>query len=178
VSLLTALEIEAAGFDLSMSALRGAPRTRIAAGDLVAPPLRPRSFDAVLCLGNTISLVASRAVQRGTLAALAELLRPGGHLLLQGEDAGALVAASPVVRTRSLRDGRSHVRVFERRGRRVRMLAGIAPPGGEAELVETWLLPTSGAVAARLARGAGLRPVALPAEPPGSAVSWWVLCVR
>lgn len=94
-------------------------------------------------------------------------------ILLQGEDVGALVAAGPVVRTRQLDEATVHVRVFERVGRRVRMLAGVARNGVDAPLAATWLLPTSAAVVTRMARGLGLAPVPLPAPPPLSGTGWW-----
>lgn len=177
VSLLAALGVDTVGFDLSLAALHLAPVGRRVAGDLVLPPLRKGTFDGVLCLGNTMSLLPTRSAQRRALDALAALLRPGGVLLLQGEDAGALVAAAPLVRTRSLAEGGVHVRVFERRGRRVRMLAGVVPPAGEAGLGETWLLPTTAAVVAQVGRRAGLQPAALPANPPTGA-GWWLALQR
>jgi len=171
LELLRELGVSAAGFDLAVAAL---PRGALAvAGDLLSPPLRPRAFDAVLCLGNTLSLLAGRAVQRRALSALAALVRPGGVVLLQGEDAGALVRQGPVVRTRTVAGGGVHVRVFEQHGRRVRMLAGVAS-GNRAALEEAWLVPTGAADVRRLARPVGLRGVDLPAQPPGGGLGWWV----
>ena len=178
VRLLRGLGVRVAGCDLSLSALLAGERGGVAVTDLLAPALRPGLADAVLCLGNTLSLLPSRDAQRRALAALASLLRPGGALLLQGEDAAAVVAAGPLLRTRALADGSLHVRAFERRGRRVRMLAGAAAPGAEAPLHGVWLVPTSPASLARLARPLGLRPAALPVAPPGAAVTWWVLLER
>lgn len=177
LELLAVLGVGAVGVDLSLSALETAPRGLVVAGDVLAPPLPTGGFDAVLCLGNTVSLLPTRLTQRRAVAALARLLRPGGHLLVQGEDAGALVAAGPTVRTRSLPEGGVHVRVFEQRGRRVRMLAGVAPSSGEAVLTTSWLLPTSAATLARLAAPAGLRPAPFPAPPPAGS-GWWVALVR
>jgi SAM-dependent methyltransferase len=175
VRLLRALGVRVHGCDLALDALLAGERHGVAAGDLLAPPLRAGAADAVLCLGNTFSLLPSRSAQRQALASLATLLRPGGTLLLQGEDAAAAVADGPLLRTRSLADGSVHVRAFERRGARVRMLAGAAAPGAEAPLHGVWLLPTNAASLARLARPLGLRPAALPVKPPGDAVTWWVL---
>ena len=175
VRLLRGLGLRVHGCDLALDALLAGERRGVAAADLLASPLRPGAADAVLCLGNTLSLLGSRALQRRALAALAALLRPGGWLLLQGEDAAAAVAAGPLLRTRKLADGAVHVRVFERRGARVRMLAGAAAPGAEAPLHGVWLVPTNAASLARLARPLGLRPTALPVAPPGSAVTWWAL---
>ena len=137
------------------------------AGDVLAPPFQPGAFDAVLCLGNTVSLLPDRAAQRRVLAVLGALLRPGGVLVLQGEDAARDVARGPVVRTRRIDAETVHVRLFERRGRRVRMLAGVAPAGGEAPVEETSLLPTTAGSITRSAGHLGLGPVDLPAPPPG-----------
>jgi SAM-dependent methyltransferase len=173
LELLRGLGVSTTGFDLAVAAL---PRGAVA-GDLLAPPLRPGSFDATLCLGNTLSLLASRDVQRQALAALAGLVRPGGVVVLQGEDAGALVRQGPVVRTRAVAGGGVHVRVFERRGRRVRMLAGVAG-GAETALAEAWLVPTAPGDIWRLARPVGLRRVELPAPPPGGGGGWWLALQR
>jgi SAM-dependent methyltransferase len=174
LELLRGLGVEATGFDLAVAAL---PRAGGAvAGDLLAPPLRPGAFDAALCLGNTMSLLPDRAGQRRALAALAGLVRPGGVVVLQGEDAGALVREGPVIRTRQV-EGGVHVRIFERRGRRVRMLAGVTG-GNEATLAEAWLVPTGAADVRRLARPLGLRRVELPAPPPGGGSGWWAALQR
>jgi SAM-dependent methyltransferase len=178
VRLLRGLGVRVIGCDLSLSALLAGERRGVAVSDLLATALRPGHADAVLCLGNTISLLASRDAQRRALAALATLLRPGGWLLLQGEDAAAVVAAGPLLRTRALADGAVHVRAFERRGARVRMLAGAAAPGAEAPLHGVWLVPTNAASLTRLARPLDLSPVPLPVAPPGAAVTWWVLLAR
>lgn len=178
VRLLRGLGVRVAGCDLSLSALLAGERHGVAACDLLAPALRPGLADAVICLGNTLSLLPSRDAQRRALASLASLLRPGGALLLQGEDAAAAVAEGPLLRTRQLADGSVHVRAFERRGARVRMLAGAAAPGAEAPLHGVWLLPTNAASLARMARPLGLRPVTLPVPPPGAAVTWWALLQR
>jgi SAM-dependent methyltransferase len=178
VRLLRGLGIHVAGCDLSLSALLAGERRGVAVSDLLAPALRPGCADAAICLGNTLSLLPSRDAQRRALAALATLLRPGGTLLLQGEDAAAVVAAGPLLRTRALADGSVHVRAFERRGPRVRMLAGAAVPGAEAPLHGVWLVPTDPASLARLARPLGLCPAPLPVAPPGAAVTWWVLLRR
>jgi SAM-dependent methyltransferase len=178
VRLLRGLGVRVAGCDLSLSALLAGERNGVAVTDLLAPALRPGRADAVICLGNTFSLLPSRDAQRRALAALARLLRPGGALLLQGEDAAAAVAAGPLLRTRKLADGSVHVRAFERRGARVRMLAGAAAPGAEAPLHGVWLLPTNAASLTRMARPLGLRSVPLPFAPPGAAVTWWALLVR
>ena len=178
VRLLRGLGVRVAGCDLSLSALLAGERHGVTVSDLLTPALRPGAADAVLCLGNTFSLLPARAVQRRALAAFASLLRPGGALLLQGEDAAAVVAAGPLLRTRSLADGSVHVRVFERRGARVRMLAGAAAPGAEAPLHGVWLVPTNLVSLGRLARPLGLHPVPLRVDPPGAAVTWWVLLQR
>jgi len=175
LALLCGLGIEVVGFDRALGPLAGAPNGTVVVGDLLAPPLERRAFDAVICLGNTISLLPSRDAQRRSLRELAELLRPGGTLLLQGEDAGALVADGPVLRTRTLSDGSVHVRAFERHGTRVRMLAGVVATGGEANAHGVWILPTTAASLARMARPLGLRPSPLPVDPPGAGATWWVL---
>jgi SAM-dependent methyltransferase len=171
LSLLRELGIGAAGFDLALAALPASARGAVSAGDVLAPPFRSGAFDAVLCLGNTIALLPSRALQREGVAALAVLVRPGGVIVLQGEDVGALIARGPVVRTRRLDEATVHVRVFERAGRRVRMLAGVARERGDATLEEAWLLPTSPTTLTRMARG--LVPVALPVPPPPGGSGWW-----
>ena len=174
VKLLRSLDIAVTGFDFSLTSLLAGERHGVAVGDLLAPPLATRT-DAVICLGNTMSLLPSRAAQRQALAALAAVLKPGGALLLQGEAAAAIVASSPIVRTRLLADGRVHVRAFERRGARVRMLAGVVAPGKEAPLEQAWMLPTAPAALTRLARPLGLRSAPLPVSPPGAGPTWWLL---
>jgi SAM-dependent methyltransferase len=175
VRLLRTLSVQAVGFDLAPAALLAAPRGLVLASDLLLPAVRPHAFDAVVCLGNTISLLAHRHAQGRALRMLASALRPGGILLLQGEDAGALVDAAPQARLRALGDGSSHLRVFHRRGRRVEMLAGVARPGEDTALVINWLLPTSPARLHPLARQSGLTAVDLPAPPPaGPPCSWWL----
>ena len=177
--LLREVGVEAVGFDAALDALVGRVGPAAFAGDLKAPPLRERSFDAALCLGNTFSLLASRALQREGLGALTRLVCTGGVVVLQGEDVGTLVAGGPVVRTRRLDGAAVHVRMFERVGRRVRMLAGVTRDDMDAPLTATWVLPTSPAVVGRMARGLGLVRVALPAPPPASGKGWWaVLSVR
>jgi SAM-dependent methyltransferase len=171
--LLRELGVEAVGFDAALAALAGHLTSAVVGGDLLHPPLADGVFDAALCLGNTFSLLPSRAVQREGLGALMRLVRPGGVVLLQGEDVGTLVAGGFVVRTRRLDAAAVHVRVFERVGRRVRMLAGVTRDDVDAPLAATWLLPTSPAVVGRMARGLGLVPVALPAPPPLSGSGWW-----
>lgn len=174
VRLLGEIGVEAIGFDAALAAVRDQRGTRLVVGDIVSPPLREKAFDAALCLGNTLSVLPSRVAQHAALGALARVVRPGGVVLLQGENAGELVANGPIVRTRRLSDSALHVRVFERSGRRVRMLAGVVRDGAESPLETTMLLPTSPAVLARMARDLGLERVALPLTPPGSGVTWWV----
>ncbi|MFH1177611.1 MAG: hypothetical protein V1750_09415, partial [Acidobacteriota bacterium] len=178
VSLLRDLGVIVAGFDRSLAALRTAPRGLVAAGDLLHPPLQDAVADGVICLGNTISLLPSRRLQRQVLAALAALLRPGGVLLLQGEDTGLLVAAGPLLRTRRIDPETVHVRVFERRGRQVRLLAGVARVGGEAQLEESCFLPTSAAALGRLAATLKLHEIVPPAAPPGAGATWWIALER
>ena len=175
VALLREIGVEVFGFDRALAPLVEAARGHLLVGDLLAPPLRAHTFDAVLCLGNTVSLLGSRWAQRTAIAALARVLHPGGALLLQGEDVGALVASGPVVRTRSLSDGRVHLRVFERRGRRVEMRAGVVAPGAEARLEGAWLLPTSAASLAEVGAAVRLKPIPLPVDPPGGGATWWLL---
>ncbi len=171
VALLGEIGISAVGFDLALPVVRSGAGALV--GDAGRPPLRPGAFDAALCLGNTISLMGSRDDQRSALVSLTALLRPGGALVVQGEDVGALVAHGPFVRARPLAGGDVHVRVFERRGRRVRMLAGVARPGAESSLECTDLLPTSRRSLLRLAAALGLEPRSLPAAPPGGPATWW-----
>ncbi|NWG00205.1 MAG: class I SAM-dependent methyltransferase [Thermoanaerobaculaceae bacterium] len=176
LSLLASLGVEVVGYDCSLTALLAGQRGVTAVGDILAPPVRVAGADAVLCLGNTISLLPSRAAQRRAVGALAAVLRPGGQLVVQGEDAG-LVAGVPLARTRPLEGGRTHLRVFERRGQRVQMLAGVVPSAGEASLTTTWLLPTSATAVARMAKAWGLSRSEVPvAVPEGSG--WWLLLTR
>jgi SAM-dependent methyltransferase len=173
VHLLREIGVEAVGFDAALGAVRARGEARLVVADVANPPLRGGAFDAALCVGNTLSLLPSRAAQRGALGALARVVRPGGVVLLQGEDAGELVTGGAVIRTRKLNDGALHVRVFERSGRRVRMLAGVVRDGANSALETTILLPTSSAVLARMARDLGFESVALPLAPPGGDAAWW-----
>jgi SAM-dependent methyltransferase len=174
IALLRDLGVAVAGFDRSLAALLTAPRGLVVAGDLLLPPLQGAAADGVICLGNTISLLPSRRAQRQVLAALAGLLRPGGVVLLQGEDTRRLVAAGPLLRTRRIDPETVHVRVFERAGRQIRLLAGVARVGGEIQLEESCLLPTSAADLGRLAPARKLRRIEPPAAPPGAGATWWV----
>ncbi len=174
VRLLRGLGVGSVGFDAALVALTAGRLPGVLAGDAAHPPLRAGTFDAALCLGNTFSLLASRTVQGNVLAALARLVRPGGVVLLQGEDSGVLAAGGPLVRARRAGDGATHVRVFERAGRRVRMLAAVVGNGAEARLAATLLVPTSAAAVERLAAAHGLAPLSLPAAPPGGGATWWV----
>ena len=175
--LLQGLGVRAVGLDLALTPLtsqRGAP---VLAGDLLALPLRPARFDAVLCLGNTFSLLADRdcsatgvAGAGGVAGARRDAAGAGGRRRDHRRD-------GPRLRTRVLPGGAVHVRAFERRGSRVRMLAGVADPGGDAALQGVWLLPTDAARLASLARPLGLVEVELPTPPAGAPGSWWLaLC--
>lgn len=172
--LLRALGLETFGFDLSLGALPPRTAAPVMVADLLAPPLRGSSFDAVLCLGNTLSLLGSRSMQCRALAVLGALLRPGGTLVLQAEDAAVTVATGARVRIRALPDGRVHVRAYERRGTWVRMLAGATRPGEDAPLEVVRLLPTSASRIATLARPLGLAPVPLQLPPTGAVGTWWL----
>ena len=99
---------------------------------------------------------------------------PGGVLLVQAEDAGITVKDGPRLRTRMLPGGEVHVRAFERRGSRVRMLAGVANPDGDAALQGVWLVPTDASRLVALARPLGLERVELPTPPAGAPGSWWL----
>lgn len=171
---LRALGIWVVGFDLSPGTLPAPAEGPVVAANLLAPPLRAACFDAVLCLGNTLSLLPGRQAQRRALAGLSSLLKPGGMLVLQAEDAAVTVAGGPRVRTRALPDGRIHVRAYERRGARVRMLAGVVRPGEDAPLEAVQLLPTSAAHVAAMARPLGLAPVSLAPPAPGAIGTWWL----
>jgi SAM-dependent methyltransferase len=171
--LLRELAVDAVGFDAALEALAGRSVAEVVCADILRAPFADGTFDATLCLGNTISLLPSRSLQRDGLSALMRLVRPGGLVLLQGEDTGALVVGGPVVRARSLNEAAVHVRVFERVGRRVRMLAGVVAGATDAPLQATWLLPTSAETVARLARSLGLVVVPLPVPPPTSSAGWW-----
>lgn len=175
LGLLTALGVTVVGFDRSVTALSVAPRGSVAAADLLSPPLAAGRADGVLCLGNTLSLLADRSAQRQALAALVSLVRPGGQVLVQGEDAGVLTAGGPLVRTRMLADGRVHVRTFFPTGRKVTMAVGILHPGGEAAASTASILPTGPRSLNRLARGLSLTRLPLGEPPSSSPATWWLL---
>ncbi|MGV8041726.1 MAG: class I SAM-dependent methyltransferase [Thermoanaerobaculaceae bacterium] len=172
--LLRALGLEAFGFDLSLGPLLPRSEAPVLAADLLTPPLRTSSFDAVLCLGNTLSLLHDRTTQRRALAALGGLLRPEGMLVLQAEDAAVTVGAGARVRTRALPDGRIHVRAYERHGTRVRMLAGVVRPGEDAALEAVRILPTSASRIVTMARSLGLARVPLQPPTTGAVGTWWL----
>ncbi|HPW54348.1 MAG: methyltransferase domain-containing protein [Thermoanaerobaculaceae bacterium] len=172
--LLTALGVEVVAFDRALAPLVQQRPGPLLAADLTAPPLRAASFDAAFCLGNTLSLLPDRSMQRRALAALGELLKPGGTLVLQAEDASITVEAGAKVRTRALPDGRIHVRAYERHGNRIHMLVGIVAPGDDAPLETVRLLPTSASQIATLARSLGLAPVPLRPPATGAVGTWWL----
>jgi SAM-dependent methyltransferase len=172
--LLHELGVSAVGLDAVLAPLALRRQRRAAVADLLAPPIRAGTCDAVLCLGNTFSLLPSRAAQRHALEQLASLVGAGGVVLLQGEDAAANTSEAPLARLRDLHNGRLHLRVFRRQGRRVQMLVGLVPTSGEAELEVATLLPTTGAGLGRMGRALGLETTALPVEPPGGPATWWV----
>ena len=177
--LLHRLGVRAVGFDRFAGALPSVSVAPLVIADLAHPALHAATFDAALCLGNTFSLLPSRAGQGEALAALAELVKPGGNVIIQGEDAAALVGAAPVARTRALPDGRTHLRIFERRGARVRMLTGVVAPAGDVGLEAVTLLPTSAARLVARGRALGLQQIAFPAQPPaGGAATWWLALRR
>jgi len=173
LSILHDLGVDGVGFDAALGVLAGRLVAKAAGADLLRPPFADGAFDAALCLGNTFSLLPSRASQREGLTALMRLARPGGLILLQGEDVGDLAGAGPMLRTRRLDETSVHVRVFERVGRKVRMMTGVAREGGDATLEEAWLLPTSEGALSRMATSLGLVRATLPAPPPGGAAAWW-----
>lgn len=174
LKVLKSLGVSAVGFDRSLSALAAAPPA-VVAGDLASPPIRAGTADAVLCLGNTLSLLPDRPSQRRVFQSLVSLVRPGGQLLVQGEDAGALVATGPLLRSRALADGRIHLRVFVPVGRRVVMAAGVVDPGQEAVGATAPLLPTAQSVLQRLGYRTGLIPMPVPEPPSSSPATWWLL---
>lgn len=172
--LLTALGLEVVAFDRALAPLVQQRPGPVLAADLTVPPLRAASFDAVLCLGNTLSLLPDRGAQRRALAALGGLLRQGGTVVLQAEDAAVTVEAGAKVRTRALPDGRIHLRAYERHGTRVQMLAGVVRPGDDAPLEAVRLLPTSAPRIATMARSLGLAPVPLKPPATGAVGTWWL----
>ncbi|HPC84344.1 MAG TPA: methyltransferase domain-containing protein [Thermoanaerobaculaceae bacterium] len=172
--LLAKLGLQVVGFDRALVPLAPQRPGLVLAADVAAPALRPASFDGVLCLGNTVSLLPDRGAQRQALAALAALLRPGGLLVVQAEDAGVTAASGARLRARAVAGGGIHVRAYERRGHRVRMLVGVVQPGEDAAAEAVWLLPTSAARLAALARPFGLRETLLPPPPAGPEASWWL----
>jgi SAM-dependent methyltransferase len=172
--LLGSLGVTAVGLDAVLAPLALRRQRRAAVADLSTPPLRHGSCDGVISLGNTFSLLPDRRSQHAAITTLAALLRPGGVLLLQGEDAASSAGLEPLARLRDLGDGRLHLRVFQRRGRRVEMLVGLVPRQGEARLEVATLLPTTSADLIRLGWRSGLAPVELPVVPPGGAATWWV----
>lgn len=176
--MLSGLGVDTVGLDSALAPLAQRRQRRTAVADLLATPFRPSSCDAVMSLGNTFSLLPDRRTQRLAITALGALLRPGGVLLLQGEDVAANAGHEALARLRDLKDGRLHLRVFRRRGRRVEMLVGLVPAQGDAELEVATLLPTTGNVLLRLGQAGGLEPVELPATPPGGASTWWLALRR
>jgi len=174
VALLATSDVRVIGVDSSIAALAERSLPGVTAADLLALPFAAAGFDAVLCLGNTFSLLPSRAAQRQALLALATVLRPGGILLLQGEDVGALVRAGAHVRLRTVAQGTTHVRLFERQGRRVRMLAGLVAGEEGGDLHAVWMVPTTARAVQAQASRLGLAAVRLPAPPPGGGQTWWV----
>ena len=175
---LAGLGVDTVGLDAALAPLAQRRQRRAAVADLLATPFRSSSCDAVMSLGNTFSLLPDRRAQQLAITALGALLRPGGVLLLQGEDVAANAGHQALARLRDLKDGRLHLRVFRRRGRHVEMLVGLVPTQGEVELEVATLLPTTGKVLLRLGRAAGLDAVELPAAPPGSASTWWLALRR
>jgi methyltransferase family protein len=56
-------------------------RLDLVQGDAVLPPLRPRRFHSVVLLGNVLGFAEEQAVE--LLARMADLVAPGGELLLE-----------------------------------------------------------------------------------------------
>jgi glycogen synthase len=74
--------------DLSVAMLRAArphagPSLRLCAADAAAPPFRPGTFDAIVCIDVVPHLTAPAA----TLATLRELLAPDGRLIVDSTNA-------------------------------------------------------------------------------------------
>lgn len=174
LKLLRSLGVKAVGVDRSLAALVPGPRV-VTVGDAQAPPIRPGWADAAICLGNTLSLLPDRQAQRRALGSLASLVRTGGQVLVQGEDVGSLTAAGPILRSRTMPDGRIHLRSFVRSGRRVMMAAGVVPLDGEAVGGAITLLPTSRSLLQRMARRIGLVQLPLGTPPASSPATWWLL---
>jgi SAM-dependent methyltransferase len=93
---------ETAGADISQQMVSRARQNAAAAGVDVrfeaagfgglAAAFGRRSFDAVLCLGNSLPHVLSEAELAGALADFAACLRPGGLLLIQNRNFDAVSA--------------------------------------------------------------------------------------
>jgi len=91
----------AAGADLSAGMIEraranaaGEPaRFEVAGFGELAAVYGPGSFDALLCLGNSLPHLLDSAALAGALADFAACLRPGGLLLLQNRNFDAVMAA-------------------------------------------------------------------------------------
>lgn len=62
------------------------------AGDALRPPLAAGVFDTVIMAQATLGSVGGEAVRRRFVMSLADLVRPGGHLLLTAYGAGVRAA--------------------------------------------------------------------------------------
>ncbi len=138
----------------------------LVAGDALRPPLAPGSFDAVIMAQATLGSVGGEAVRRRFVTSLAELVHPGGHLLLtaygarvrearrawyEAQQAAGLL---PPFDPEETRDGRFvFTNGFAREEMSPAALATLRPEGFAGEVEE---LP-SGLLGARWVR-AGIRP--------------------
>ncbi len=93
----------AAGADLSGSMIERARANAVVAGvearfeaagfGALEAAFGAQSFDALLCLGNSLPHLLDRAALAGALADFAACLRPGGLLLVQNRNFDAVLAA-------------------------------------------------------------------------------------
>jgi SAM-dependent methyltransferase len=98
---LAQLGYQAAGADLSPGMIERARQNAVSAGVQVqfeiagfgslAQVFSPHSFDALLCLGNSLPHLLSSAELKHALADFAACLRPGGLLLIQNRNFDALM---------------------------------------------------------------------------------------
>ena len=110
------------------------------------------AFDAVLCVGNSLTHAAGRERRRGALAAMGGVLRPGGVLAVTSRNWELLRAARP-----GLQVGE---RLVERRGR-----AGL--------VVRAWTLPDEWDAPHRLDVAVALPDERGAVETRGGALRFW-----
>ncbi len=83
---------DAVGIDLSWELLQMVGARRVARADMRSLPLRPRAFGAVLSLFTSFGYFDHADVDRAVFRGMAELLRPGGLLVLDFLNADVVLA--------------------------------------------------------------------------------------